>query len=105
MLDVLVRIGFYLVVGLSLLIACVWYVRTLAQEFIGRPEVVIAPFEVVGSGAENKGLGVGLAHMLRARLRDVENEIADNRQVRQMGRAAASVTSASSDADASYQSA
>jgi hypothetical protein len=78
MLDLLVRIGFYLIVGLALLVACVWYLRALVQEVSGRAEVVIAPFEIVGA-ADNKGLGVGLAHMLQARLRDIESEIADTK--------------------------
>jgi len=76
MLDVLVRIAFYLIAGLVLLIALVWYGLAVFRELTGRAEVVIAPFEIVGT-ADNKSLGVGLAHMLQARLRDIERDIGE----------------------------
>jgi hypothetical protein len=73
-IEVFFRVSFYLVVGIALLGACTWYVQSLYQSITGRGEVVIAPFEVVGSG-DAKNRGTALAHMLHARLSEIERDI------------------------------
>jgi len=79
MLEVLIRIAFYLIAGLALLIAGMWYGVAVFREVTGRHEVVIAPFEVVGA-ADNRSLGVGLAHLLQARLLDIERDIGETNE-------------------------
>ena len=74
MLDLFFRVTFYVVTGVALAGACAWYVQSLYHEVTGRGEVVIAPFEVVGS-ANNKDRGLALAHMLHARLREIERDM------------------------------
>ena len=74
MLDLFFRVTFYVVTGVALAGACAWYAQSLYHEVTGRGEVVIAPFEVVGS-ANNKDRGLALAHMLHARLREIERDM------------------------------
>jgi hypothetical protein len=73
-MEVFFRAAFYLITGIALVGACTWYVQSLVQAVTGRGEVVIAPFEVVGS-ANGKDRGVALAHMLHARLREIERDL------------------------------
>lgn len=74
MLETFFRVAFYVATGVALAWACAWYLQSLYQEVTGRGEVVIAPFEVVGS-ANSKDRGVALAHMLHARLHEIEQDM------------------------------
>lgn len=73
-MDLFLRVVFYIVTGVALAGACAWYVQSVYHEVTGRGEVVIAPFEVVGS-ANSKDRGLALAHMLHARLREIERDM------------------------------
>jgi hypothetical protein len=75
-LNFLIKIAVYLLVGFGLVTACIVYVRSAWETFFGTPEIVIAPFEVVGADKER---GTALAHMLQARIREIERDI-DNSQ-------------------------
>lgn len=74
MLDIFFRVAFYVATGVALAWACAWYLQSLYQEVTGRGEVVIAPFEIVGS-TNSKDRGLALAHMLHARLREIEQDM------------------------------
>ena len=74
MIDLFLRVAFYLIGGLALAGACAWYVQSPYQTITGRGEVVIAPFEVIGPNAD-KNRGVALAHMLHSRLGEIERDL------------------------------
>lgn len=74
MVDLFLRVAFYIVIGIALAGACAWYLQSVYHEVTGRGEVVIAPFEVVGA-ANNKDRGLALAHMLHARLHEIERDM------------------------------
>jgi hypothetical protein len=81
MLDNAIRIVFVILVGFSLTIAVVWYVRFLYQEIRGRGQVIIDPLTVITS--EGKGddeLGKALAQMLQARVQSLFQELRDAQQ-------------------------
>jgi hypothetical protein len=73
--DAIIRILIYLVIGVLILIANLWYVRALHDE-IYRDEIVIAPFQIIGPKDNDEKLGKNLAYMLQARLRRIEQELA-----------------------------
>src|SRR5262249_9559200 len=76
MWDISLKIAFYVVTGLALILTSSWYVRSLYETITGRGEVVIAPFEIIdANGKVDKERGTALAHMLQARLREIERDI------------------------------
>ena len=86
MLDDGIRIGLLVLVGLTLAIVLVWYVRFLYQEVTGSGQVVIDRFTVIREdGTADEATGNALAQMLQARLpslarelRDAQTELATN---------------------------
>jgi len=76
MWDISLKIAFYVVTGLALILTSSWYVRSLYETITGRGEVVIAPIEIIGAdGKVDKERGTALAHMLQARLHEIEDDI------------------------------
>ena len=63
----------YLVFGRILLLANIWFVRQVYETFF-QPDIVIAPFEVVGEGSDT-GTGKVLANLLQARLQQLVKEL------------------------------
>jgi hypothetical protein len=68
------RIAFYVVVGLALVGANAWYIRSLYRTILGRSEIVIAPIAVANPPDKENG-GVALAQMLQSRLREIETDL------------------------------
>ncbi|HKF20117.1 MAG TPA: hypothetical protein VKE93_01035, partial [Candidatus Angelobacter sp.] len=76
MWDISLKIAFYVVTGLALILTSSWYVRSLYETITGRAEVVIAPIEIIdANGKVDKERGTALAHMLQARLHEIEDDI------------------------------
>lgn len=73
-MDTFFRIVFYVVSGLALTGAGYWYVQSLYRTVTRRGEVVIAPIVIVGD-AEKSNRGLALAHMLHARLDEIETDL------------------------------
>src|SRR3989442_14910237 len=65
---------FYLVVGIALLLANIWFVR-LVRNATSKADVIIVPFQVVGYPGEASQVGSTLAHMLHARLITIERDL------------------------------
>ena len=76
MWDISLKVAFYVVTGLALILTSSWYVRSLYETITGRAEVVIAPIEIIdANGKVDKERGTALAHMLQARLHEIEDDI------------------------------
>src|SRR2546423_8906897 len=81
MLDVLLKIAFYLAAGFILAVASVWYVRSLYAAITGTGEIVIVPFAVVGPEEDkDKTRGTALARMLQAHLQEIESNLASSQR-------------------------
>lgn len=74
LMDIFLRIAFYVLTGLALAGAGVWYIQSLYRTMTGRGEIVIAPIVIVGDG-DQANRGLALAHMLHARLSEIESDI------------------------------
>jgi hypothetical protein len=97
-MDTFVRVMLYAVLGGTLVLANVWYVRSLVA--VVRPrEVVISPFKLIGQPDEDGRKGLALATMLEARLQHVQHEL-DRAQRTLMTQAAASPAAAAATAPA-----
>jgi hypothetical protein len=77
--DGFIRIVIYLMIGGFLIILNIWYVRALREEISGG-EVVIAPFQIVGQKDDDGKIGSGLAYILQARLKRIEQDLAAAQQ-------------------------
>src|SRR5262245_36891285 len=73
-MGVLIRIAIYTAIGLVLLAANVWFVRSIVSAFRGA-DLVIVPFHIIGQKDENGQLATALAYMLQARLRQLETDL------------------------------
>ncbi|HVM96792.1 MAG TPA: hypothetical protein VMT89_10400, partial [Candidatus Acidoferrales bacterium] len=73
-MEVFFRIAFYIVTGLALAGASVWYVQSMYRTIAGRDGIVIAPIVIAGDNDQHSR-GLVLAHMLNARLREIESDL------------------------------
>jgi hypothetical protein len=81
MLEILLRIAFYLAAGFVLVVASTWYVRSLYRAVTGTGEIVIVPFAVVSADEDKaKASGLALARMLQAHLQEIENDLATSQR-------------------------
>jgi hypothetical protein len=72
--DVFIRVMLYAVIGGILVLANIWYVRSIVS--VVRPrEVVISPFKLIGQADEDGKKGMALAAMLEARLQQIQQEL------------------------------
>ena len=74
MLENLVRVTLYVIVGTVLFGLNIWFLRSLQSEF-AEQRVVIAPFHVIGNANSDSQLGEALAFMLRARLMQIQHDL------------------------------
>jgi hypothetical protein len=78
-MDTLIRLAALLVIGATLLIFNVWYVRALVA--VVRPrEYVIAPIKLIGQDDKDGTIGAGMAQMLQTRLKMLEKSLVDAQQ-------------------------
>jgi hypothetical protein len=63
----------FVLMGFALLGANAWYASAVYKAVTGRGEIIIAPIVVTEKGGQDKG--VALAHMLQARLREIETDL------------------------------
>ena len=81
MLDLFIKIVFYVGAGLVLLGSVAWYLNAAYVELSGKGELVIAPFRIAESGdAKDGSRGEALARMLRASLEKIEHDLAVSQQ-------------------------
>ena len=73
-MDTMIRATLYLALGIALLLANIWFVR-LVRDAISEADVVIVPFRIVGYPGDASQAGTTLAHMLQARLINIEQEL------------------------------
>jgi hypothetical protein len=73
-MESLFRIVVYLLVGIALLTVNYWFIRSLHHVLTGS-DVVIVPFQVAGQSDEGGKLGSTLAHMLQARLTQIQRDL------------------------------
>jgi hypothetical protein len=78
-MDNLIRLTLYLVIGAVLLFANIWYLRALRSLFASS-DYVIMPFRIVGKEDPGGALGIALAQMLQARLKNIAENLADAQQ-------------------------
>jgi hypothetical protein len=98
--DLVIKIAAYCALGLVLLIANIWFVRSVRSAFRRQAmPTVIAPLEIVGDKDEGGARGRGLARMLHGQLRHTEVEIASSLQALRGGAAAAEEARGSGDDD------
>lgn len=72
-MDTLLKITIYLIIGCLLVIANIWFVRSVLTSF-GNREMLIAPFETsTSTDVGDNRLGRNLAHMLHARLTEIQS--------------------------------
>ena len=81
MLDLFIKIVFYVGAGLVLFGSVAWYLNAAYVELSGKGELVIAPFRIAESGdAKDGSRGEALARMLRASLEKIEGDLAVSQQ-------------------------
>ena len=78
-MDNLVRFAALLTLGAVLLLANIWYLRTLISFFYPN-EYVIMPIRLVGKEDKDGAFGIGYAQMLQAQLKHVEQDLADSQR-------------------------
>lgn len=74
-MDTVLRVLVYVVVGLILLLANLWFVRSLIQEIGGVPPSAIGAFSVSGKDDPGNKHGIALANMLAATVRRIGDEM------------------------------
>src|SRR5258706_7164650 len=75
-MDNLIRLSLYLILGAVLLSCNIWYLRALRSLF-DSADYVIMPIRVVGKDDPDGALGIALAQMLQARLKNIGENLAD----------------------------
>jgi hypothetical protein len=75
-MDNLIRFAAYLILGAVLLFCNIWYFRALRSSFASN-EYVIMPIRLVGKEDKDGALGLALAQMLQARLKNIEHDLTD----------------------------
>jgi hypothetical protein len=78
-MDNLIRLSLYLILGAVLLFGNIWYLRALRSLFPSS-DYVIMPIRVVGKEDPGGALGIALAQMLQARLKNIAENLADAQQ-------------------------
>lgn len=73
-MDAFFRVVFYFAIGLVLLGANFWYIRSVRSALMG-DDIVIAPFEITGQQDDNGKLGAVLAQMLQVKLRQIQQDL------------------------------
>ena len=74
-MDNLIRLSLYLILGAVLLFGNIWYLRALRSLFPSS-DYVIMPIRVVGKEDPGGALGIALAQMLQARLKNIAENLA-----------------------------
>lgn len=70
------RIILLLAIGILLIALNLWYLRTIKYAFFtDELPTIIGPFQVVSENENERGQGVAMAHMLRARLSRIRQEL------------------------------
>src|SRR6266852_4346776 len=75
-MDNLIRFAAYLILGAVLLFCNIWYFRAVRSSFASN-EYVIMPIRLVGKEDKDGALGMALAQMLQARLKNIEHDLAE----------------------------
>jgi hypothetical protein len=78
-MDNLVRLTLYLILGAVLLFCNICYLWALRSLFASS-DYVIMPIRVVGNEDSSGALGIALAQMLQARLKNIGESLADAQQ-------------------------
>ncbi len=78
MLNDAFRIGFLILVGITLIVVVLWYLSFAYQEITGTGRIVIDDFTIIGENGRAEGdVGTAVAQMLQVRLQSLENELQD----------------------------
>jgi subtilisin-like proprotein convertase family protein len=81
MIDFFIKLGLYVALGMLLVIANIWYFKSLAVTFFtAQPQKSIAPFDVVGKEDPNGNLGSMLARQLQGKLVEIADTMAATKQ-------------------------
>ena len=85
MIDFLIKLGLYIALGICLILANIWYLRSLTNTFFtAQPPKSIAPFYVVGKDDPNGKLGSMLARQLQVKLVEITNTMAATKRKLEM---------------------
>jgi hypothetical protein len=79
-MDGVVRVLFFVVIGGTLLVANIWFIRAV-HGAVSEESLIIAPVQVIDAGGTTPSYGGGLAALLQASLADVAKNLKDSQNV------------------------
>lgn len=81
MIDYFIKLGLYIALGILLLVANIWYFKSLVFTFFtSQPPKSIAPFDVVGKEDPNGKLGKMMARHLQVKLLEIAGTMTATKQ-------------------------
>lgn len=80
-MDTVLKMTFYLVVGVVLLMTSVWFFKLVYDTATGGGVIVIPSFRIIGEPDEGEKIGSTLASMLQARLREIIRDLQTSQKI------------------------